>query len=179
MAKRDLPFIDNLCEESRRLYDIFNEEKSDLAVVLISTSFIEAWLTVILRVHLISSKKLEEKEINELFDKNYGLLNTLSNKTKLAYFLSLIDGKIFNNLEMIRKIRNKFAHTRLDIRFSDETIRLLCERLNYISMTAISNNESIPTIEFLKTARGKFVINVAFIVERLSALGRKFQDSKN
>ena len=115
MAKRDLPCIDILCGESRRLYDIFNEEKSDLAVVLISTSFIDACLTVILRGHFKTCKISDD-----LFNKNIGFLSSLANKTKLAYCMAIIDERVYKNLEDIRKIRNEFAHSRLDICFEDE-----------------------------------------------------------
>ena len=170
MVKKDLPHIDNLREEVQEFYFVLVEEKSDLAVVLISTSFIEDCLTVGLRNHLKKSTELTERKLDNLFDDNFGLLSTLADKILMAYCMSIIDKNVYDNLDQIRKIRNKFAHSRLNISFGDEEISPMCKKLDYCQKPTPGikdKDDENPLIKLGKTPRLKFVITVVLITQKL------------
>jgi DNA-binding MltR family transcriptional regulator len=73
---------------------------------IIGATFLEMLLENILREFLID----EEKRVTEeLFD-GYKPLSTFSSKITMAYCLGLIYKSVHDDLHLIRKIRNEFAH---------------------------------------------------------------------
>lgn len=102
------------------------ENESDRGVVLISSELIHNYLTNLFEKYLILNSKLKDTLLNNPL----APLNTFSNKIKMAYSLGLIDKNQFNNLECIRKIRNKFAHRIFDASFDDPEIIGWCNELN-------------------------------------------------
>jgi hypothetical protein len=73
---------------------------------------------------LMSAAFLEIELENEL------KLGNFSSKISMAFALGLIDRNTLNELDLIRKIRNKFAHEHQSISFDDETLAPLIEKLN-------------------------------------------------
>ncbi|QQO19447.1 hypothetical protein JJB98_05790 [Bradyrhizobium diazoefficiens] len=88
-----LPYLEELGKESPR------------GKVLISTGFMEQVLKEILCAFLVEGKVAEE-----LFEGGNAPLGTFSARAKLAFTLGLVSEKEFQDLELIRKIRNEFAH---------------------------------------------------------------------
>ena len=85
--------------------------------VLVAASLIEEVLEEILRSFLSS-----EKRTDDLFAGGNAPLGTFSAKIKLARSLCLITVEEFQDIELVRKIRNQFAHSVL-CAFSDPKIR--------------------------------------------------------
>lgn len=74
------------------------------------------------------SDALVERDI--LLDNN-GPLTTFSSRIELSYLLGLIGEQTRRDLNLIRKIRNEFAHTSNPISFETESIRNRCLELHF------------------------------------------------
>lgn len=108
-----LPYLEELGKESPR------------GKVLISTGFMEQVLKEILCAFLMENKVAEE-----LFEGGNAPLGTFSARTKLAFTLGLISEKEFQDLDLIRKIRNEFAHN-VKASFDDPAIGDRCKHLQH------------------------------------------------
>lgn len=97
---------------------------SDRAVGILSGSVLDENLRKILINFLIDDKNLKKDFLG-----NQGVLNTFDSRIKACYYMGLIDDIEYKNLETIRKIRNKFAHTFEYIDFDTQAISDLCKNL--------------------------------------------------
>jgi hypothetical protein len=116
----------------RDFSDSFREEKSDRAVAIIGAAYLDA----LLEHTLISFMVDDEKEVQKLLQHD-GPLGTFGGKITAAYCLGLIGTIIRDDLRLVGKIRNRFAHD-LRVSFDDEAIRSWCLSLKWheISMFA-------------------------------------------
>jgi hypothetical protein len=105
-------------------------EGDDRAIAIVGGSFLETLLEHI----LIEFLPEDEKEVDELlkYDKPLG---TYGNKVRMCYCLGLIDKIIKDDLKIVGRIRNRFAHD-LYVSFKDEQIVKMCNSLkwHYIAM---------------------------------------------
>jgi DNA-binding MltR family transcriptional regulator len=107
-------------------HKLFNEEKKDeRAISIIGGTFSEMALEHVLR----SFFPEDDKEVDKLFEFNQPLGN-FSSKITMAYCLGLIDKLIKRDLDLVRKIRNKFAHD-LYTSFQDQQIKSWCNELKF------------------------------------------------
>jgi DNA-binding MltR family transcriptional regulator len=103
----------------------------------------------------------KDKIVNELFEFNQPLGN-FSNKINLCYSLGLIDKIVKDDLNMIRKIRNNFAHE-LNISFNDENIKSLSNEIKWHKLFyAIPPEES--------TSRDLFQVGVLQLISHLGGV---------
>jgi DNA-binding MltR family transcriptional regulator len=111
-------------EKQRRV--IFRQlaSESDRGAALIGCSLLEEDLDQLLRSKM--SPNAEAKQIDGLFS-GFGPLATFSAKIAICHAFGFIDGDLFHDLEVIRKIRNKFAHEYTTKEFFDDaTFQQLC-----------------------------------------------------
>lgn len=104
----------------------FNGE-SDRGAVLIAASLIDQRLMEILEGYLI-----ENKQSSDLFSQPNAPLGTLSAKAAMAYSLGLIQKNEFEEISLIRKIRNDFGHKWKDINFKNPKIVSYCNKLPWL-----------------------------------------------
>lgn len=99
--------------------------KSDRAMVVTSASILDTQLEMLLRKFMIEDNKIEERLFN-----NTSALSTFSAKNSMCYYLGIISKYEFENIEIIRKIRNRFAHE-IEIKKmnDDQSIIDLCNNL--------------------------------------------------
>src|SRR5438128_3939100 len=117
MAKTSrIPEVEILSEESRQLYDVLNNE-SDLACVLIATSYLDNALATLLKRHLI-----ESSVVNRVLESPRGPLSSFASRSDLAYCLGLISKGLRKNLEIIGQIRNTFAHSYLSLELANPEV---------------------------------------------------------
>jgi DNA-binding MltR family transcriptional regulator len=97
----------------------------DRSIVIIGASFVDYVLEQILLAFFPN----DETEVDTLL--NYDQpLGTFGNKVRMIYCLGLIDGIVKDDLKLIGKIRNKFAHD-LYASFEDDQIRSWCRQLRW------------------------------------------------
>ena len=113
----------NSLAEFQKLFSY--EEPNDLAIVIVGGSFLDTLLENI----LVEFFPEDDKEVEGLFEYNYPL-GTYSAKIKITYSLGLIEKAVKNDLKLIGKIRNRFAHD-LNTSFNDENIIAWCKELKW------------------------------------------------
>ena len=87
----------------------------------------------------------KNKESEELLSAN-GPLGTFSSRIKLAFCIGAIIDMEYHELEIIRVIRNEFAHGLHGISFETQKIRDLCKNFNSDTPGDISYN---PRFQFI------------------------------
>lgn len=105
-----------------------NEEiknSNDRGCSILAASIFDELLGNILKVFLIEDLKSD----NDLFNA-FGPLSTFSSKIKISYRLGLISKKEFKQLEIFKKIRNKFAHQLTSKSFADSDLKDLISNLH-------------------------------------------------
>jgi DNA-binding MltR family transcriptional regulator len=166
MAKRLILPVENLSEDSRKFLDVLNKS-SDLGVVLVATSYLDAAVGALLHKFLIESRVSDK-----LLDVRGGPLGTFTARSDAAYALALIDKPLYQDLTKIAEIRNAFAHHHLELDFRDSAVASLCSQLKYAEPLF----DKAPDLEqvmkqVMTQMRDRFVITVVVISQRLLGNG--------
>lgn len=96
--------------------------ESDRGSALMAAAYIDEKLAELLKKYLIKDK---QKVIKDLFDFS-GALGTFSSRANMAYGLGLIPENIYDDINVLRKIRNDFAHNSDFLTFESEPIKSHC-----------------------------------------------------
>jgi hypothetical protein len=92
-------------------------KESDRGAAILAGSFVEHYLGLFLR-----SKTIDEKIAEKLFDA-MGPLASFSQRIAIAYAFGFIDKHQHTDLDLVRKIRNHFAHNPLNGTFQDNEVK--------------------------------------------------------
>lgn len=160
--------IEDLSKDARRFYDVINNE-SDLACAIVGGSYLEAILD-----NLISSRfracELADRIVAEQGRNFWG-------KIEFAYALDLIDERTRDDLQLLREIRNRFAHSHLQLTFADPWLQSACENLKgwttYGAPLALAPSmlETLTPETRLGRARTLFVLTAVLVLNRLLLKG--------
>jgi DNA-binding MltR family transcriptional regulator len=101
------------------------EEQNDRALVIVGAAFLDTLLANILITFLID----DEKEVEKLLQYDQPL-GTYGNRIGAAYCLGLIGKTVRDDLRLVGKIRNRFAHD-LYASFEDQKIQSWCSSLRW------------------------------------------------
>jgi DNA-binding MltR family transcriptional regulator len=96
----------------------FYEQGSDRAVAVVCTAIVENRLTALLK----AAMKPDDKVHEDLFRPS-GPIGSLATKIKLAYMLGLIHPDVYEDLLLVTKIRNEFAHSVKITSFDDPSVK--------------------------------------------------------
>jgi hypothetical protein len=114
-------------EEDTKYFSEFLAEfqkETDRGAALVGAALIDTRLKAVLRSHFLNSKVVEE-----LIEGGSAPLGTFSSRIKLAYALGIITELEFGECEIIRRIRNDFAHGVHGLTFQDQKLSDLCNNL--------------------------------------------------
>jgi mannitol operon repressor len=114
-------------EEDIKYFSAFLAEfqkETDRGAALVGAALIDTRLDAVLRSHLVDSKA-----VDELMEGGNAPLGTFSSRIKMAYALGLITELEFDECEIIRRIRNYFAHGVHGLTFQDQKLSALCNNL--------------------------------------------------
>lgn len=141
-TKDEIPELETISKESDHLFKMINNG-SHMACVLIAGSYLDKCLAAMLKRRLAKCK-----ETNELLTPN-GSLGTFSARITMAFVLGLITKITHDNLNVVRKIRNHFAHHHLDMTFADPGVQSLCHGLQLpkTSLPSLSDEEREKNID--------------------------------
>jgi hypothetical protein len=94
----------------------------------------------------LSSYLTQDAKIIERVTNYPGPISSFSARTDLAYLIGMLDKTIYDDLNIIRGIRNDFAHSRDITSFEGESIRDRCKRLQFqkLSDDAVAGTEENP-----------------------------------
>lgn len=141
MAPKPIIPPEQLSEETRGLFELLNHE-TDLAVILIATSFMDACLKSILENHFL------EGSTSERLLGHAGIAGTFSARSDLCYVLGLISKGWYNDLRKFGDIRNTVAHHRLQLSFDDEDIAAKCNELSVMKLMGMTPEQMSPRTKF-------------------------------
>ena len=168
--------IEELSSDTQKVFDILNDE-TDLACVLIGTSYLSELLANIIEVSFIKTSVS-----GKLLDPQGGVIGQFSIRADLAYCLGLIKKNVYQDLKIVAEIRNKFAHKHLSLDFSDKIIRNKCEKLNAWQILQDKDDEPAELSQGQKSvqARNQFNLSVILIGQRIhvDVLSKKIQQKK-
>jgi len=99
-------------------------KESDRGAVLVGVAYLDDLLIRLFKAKMRLTKTLSK----DLFDSS-GPLSTLSSRIKVAYCLGWIGPETFRDLDLLRKIRNDFAHLHKPITFEDPSVQSRCREL--------------------------------------------------
>lgn len=109
---------------------IFDE--SDRGAALVGAAHLEGLLVKILYAYLGSDNHTRKNASEPLLD-SMGPLGSFSEKIRLCYALGFITREQFEDIEIIRKLRNEFTHSTDPVDFTDKRIVTRMEELEYSS----------------------------------------------
>ena len=163
MSNINGPTIEELKHENDLLFEAFSEE-SDRGVALVAASFFDATLERLLRSRFSSRPDKHVRFVEPLFEA-LAPLSTFSAKIRLCYAIDLMNESMARDLDSIRQIRNKFAHTLQPKAFGDRDIASIVDQLVAYTKT----NNGLRTIPPEKLSRVKFDLTCSRIGALLQA----------
>ncbi len=152
--------------ESRPINDWkgFYEElqnESPRAAVIIAAAFMDGWLRQLIANFMIEDSNVVDELLgtDDIADRP---LSTFSSRIKTAYCLGLISKGEYDDLNLIRRIRNRFAHKMLGYSFDDEEIVNWCNSLQIprVILDALTN--------FPHSHADRFLVGVSSLASRLA-----------
>ena len=126
-----------------------------------------AWVDDALEVYLRASFRPDKKIANEILRPD-GPLGSFSARIKSAYLLGIIEPTAFRDLEIVRAIRNDFAHVRQRIRFTDPSIKERCKRLHAVKALDLGGLS-------IRSPRQMFLVSAYFLSAYLLTLSETVQ----
>jgi hypothetical protein len=156
------------------ILDAKTDIKDDAALALVVSSIVEQGLEIAIATHLVIS----EDEISRLFDDTQnGPFSTSAAKIKIGHALGVYDARVRDELNMIRHIRNCFAHSKEQVTFASEEVVLGCNQLWVADLwhDADTVDKSNPRDRFLSSAKMMFV----YLENSLSQTPRRFTESED
>jgi DNA-binding MltR family transcriptional regulator len=123
--------IDPLTDWEGFYEEIQNE--SARGAVIIAGAFLEAQLGNLISKFLVDDSKVVDELIGAE-NKTDRPLSSLSARIKAAYCMGLISRSMYDDLESVRKIRNKFAHKMHGYTFDEPEIVSWCKSLKLAKM---------------------------------------------
>ena len=168
MPRREAQRIEDLSPEVRKLYDVLNKE-SDLSAALVAASFLDDTLHALLAKRLV-----DDKVVHQALQKD--VMSTLELRSQLALGLGLISNGLFRNIDLVRRIRNDFAHGRLLLTFESEQIAAKCRNLKmpeFKEVVSVGSDDPIRSPGSLspRNPRSRFELVVALMIQALLVSG--------
>ncbi len=140
------------------LLEEFTKETDRASVILVSALFDQA-LESLLKSYLIPSTSSEH---DELFDIPNASLANFSNKITTCFRLGLISHKFCRDLNIIRKIRNDFAHDIHNCNFNNIRVKSRIEELK--NSSGIIKRNPIKRKTFQDGVRGDFLMICSWMI---------------
>ena len=168
-------------ESSARFEELFSE--SDRGCILIGASALDDVLSSLLQKHLGRNNHVIKNAMEPLFA-GMGPLSSFSARIKIAYCLGLIKQWEFEDLERIRKIRNKAAHEYTAKTFTNNEIIQITQQLKGAdhAVTAMEskriesdqpvNQENAATGQAISKERLRFQLTVVYTAGRFDVLSQ-------
>lgn len=101
--------------------------QADRGTALIASAWVDDCLKACVRAFFRPDKKIADDVLQP-----EGALGTFASRIKLAYLLDIIDPTAYRDLDLLRRIRNEFAHRRSDLRFTSPPIKDRCREFHAI-----------------------------------------------
>jgi DNA-binding MltR family transcriptional regulator len=131
-------------------------KQTDRGSALLAAAWIDDALEVCLKAVFRPDKEIADKVLQA-----EGPLGSFSSCIKIAYLLGIIPSSLLSDLEVIRGIRNDFAHMRQVVRFTDQSMKDRCKSLT--GAKAFQNGTGIT----IRSPRQMFLISAYLAADYL------------
>lgn len=121
-------------ERSDALFRLINETSvSDCMVVLIACELLNLAITEAIRATL---RQDDSEQIDALFGGpgKDGLFITFGERARVAYALNVFGPETLADLNLLRYVRNAFAHSRVAVSFENAEVADMCRHFNIIAV---------------------------------------------
>lgn len=153
MARRNLQTLPDLSDDVARLVEDLQKE-TDRGAALLAAAFLDDVLDVMLRAVFVG----DPEAVNKIIGPGRPL-ESFGARAHLAYCVGLLGTDIYADINLIREIRNDFAH-RHPTTFEVAEIRQKCERLKCVGVM-------LPQDGCQCSGRERFTVNVVLIANHL------------
>jgi len=145
------------------------EHDNDREIVIVGCAYIEDLIKDILESSFID----DEKEIKSLISESTGSLSGLVPRARLLYLLYVIPKLIYEDIKIVGKIRNHFAHN-VSASFNDNSVVQLCHNLKWHKESLFMEPPASAT------SRDIYQVGVNQLVTHLNALPslQRFKNKK-
>lgn len=150
--------------EWQRLVQEF-QKKSDRAVAILGTTYLNTHLSRLLECFLIDDEKISNMLLGE-----ENPLGTFEARIKAAFGFGLISRTEYHDLVLIWHIRNRFIRDMGEGRFAEEDIRGLCKRLKIPDEVILQEENPTP--------RRLFVFGTAILAQQLMFRANEANEEK-
>jgi mannitol operon repressor len=141
--------------------------ESDRSVVLLMTSLLDNALTVIIAKSLCFSP--DENEIDAIF-RFEGPLGSFSHKIEIAFLFGLIEDSTYQQLNIVREMRNACAHSNHPLTFSEEALVNVAKRLFHpLGFSPMPKDDDREHVKFSFVQEGLFLHGVLIHGSRQTA----------
>lgn len=150
--------------EWQRLVQEF-QKKSDRAVAILGTTYLNTHLSRLLECFLIDDEKISNMLLGE-----ENPLGTFEARIKASFGFGLISRTEYHDLVLIWHIRNRFIRDMGEGRFAEEDIRGLCKRLKIPDEVILQEENPTP--------RRLFVFGTAILAQQLMFRANEANEEK-
>lgn len=130
------------------------QKETDRGLPLVGTSLVDEKLRDILEAFFI-----EHKVSSKLLDEPFSPLASFSARLDTCFALGLIDEHEYSEINILRKVRNEFAHAKHGISFKTDRLVSLCSSLR----SSLPQGADYP----VNDARFRFINSIVCIVLQL------------
>jgi DNA-binding MltR family transcriptional regulator len=103
----------------KKEFDLIDE--SDRGAAIVGAALLEDDLVSMLKKNMLLDT-MSQKQVKDIFDLS-GPLSNFSAKISISLAFGFIDKTTFNDLQIVRKLRNKFAHSSGHLSFDDAEVK--------------------------------------------------------
>ncbi|PNH95079.1 hypothetical protein [Vibrio diazotrophicus] len=96
-------------------------QESDRGCALMAVAYIDELLIGLLKSHFVDDDTVSKRVLG-----SGGSLDSFASRVDMAYLLGLLPKNVVNDLNILRKIRNDFAHVSKPMSFEDDGLRSRC-----------------------------------------------------
>ncbi len=133
------------------------QRESDRSAAILATAFLDDALRRILTKFMITNPKLVDKLLGQL-----GPLGPFGSRILTCYLFGKISDEEYHDLEVVRKIRNDFAHRMHGLSFESQSIKNRCSNLQ------LANKVTAFKIFEEAGARERFNISIVLLMNILT-----------
>ena len=157
---------------------LLEQQESDRGWVIFGASILDDDLETLLRAHCLQEANIVKKIVDPLF-RVYAPFSTLSAKIHVSFAMALFTEQLHTTLDLIRRIRNDFAHERKSVSFQtpryQSQLRAILNSSRPESATdktpaQADDNENIPALGRLSKREFTDRLAFCFTVARASSL---------
>src|SRR5256714_14391096 len=151
-TRRQLQTLPHLCADAARLVSDL-ESETDRGVALLAVALLDDVLDVLLRASCVD----DSEGVNRLIGPGRPL-ESFGSRAHVAYCMGLLGADVYSDINLIREIRNDFAH-RQPTNFEQSDIHTKCNKLRCVA----------PMLHEIEpcTTRERFIASVVVIANHL------------